>query len=332
MSKKYLNIVIIISTLTMLFSFMLACISNEGRSSSESTSVTKLTEDEEPIFESDSSENEQVDIATSDSLDVLTFDGELELKIVEDRIIVTIYSNVPDGGIFDILILNEEVKGQTDLATIKDEKIEKDFLIPKDWSSGKIAVLASFRFNVDSQPQPDHIIGIYGSKGEKMQGDLTEATSEGGKMGVLEASISYTKNKDIGYEIIHVIKDRFDGALTYYILISPQDLSTDDFKKDIEQLIRYFTSVKGKKVSLDIYDDKEALEYGYVETYGTIEQSLGIINNTEIIEHLALHCIANFDGELETGIYYNTLWFFIYADYVDNSLINKYTDIVEFNP
>ncbi|MEA2016503.1 MAG: hypothetical protein U9O59_07385 [Actinomycetota bacterium] len=164
------------------------------------------TEGEEPILENDSSENKQIDVEISDSLDVLIFDGEIELKIVGDRIVVTIYSNVPDGGIFDILILDKEVKGQTDIATIKDGEIEKDFLIPEDWSSGEIAVLASFRFNVDSQPQPDHIIGIYGSKGEKMQGELTEDTSEGGKMGILEDYINYVKDKDIGYEIVHVIQ------------------------------------------------------------------------------------------------------------------------------
>jgi len=134
------------------------------------------------------------------------------------------------------------------------------------------------------------------------------------------------------YEIIYKSFDRFDGAPTYYILINTQNLDNEDFKNIIKQLVIDITSDKGKKISIDIYDDESALEYGYIYDHGTFEEWESIVNDQDIINHFALHCIATFEGELNTGMYFNTLWFFIFSDQVDNILIDEYVDVIEFNP
>lgn len=137
---------------------------------------------------------------------------------------------------------------------------------------------------------------------------------------------------EIEYEIIYTLNFRYDDGITYYVLINPIDLSDDTFKDNIKEIIRKIVEEKGKKISIDIYDDKKALEYGYLYDYGTKEQWESIINDPNIINHLALHCIATFDGELDTGFYFNDLVFFIFSDQVENSLIDEYADLIEFNP
>ena len=135
-----------------------------------------------------------------------------------------------------------------------------------------------------------------------------------------------------GYKIIYTSFDRADGAPTLYVLINTQDLDNDDFKDNIKGLIIDITSDKGNKISIDIYDDERALRYGNIYDHGNLDQWENIVNDQDIINHLAVHCLATFDGELDTGMYFNTLWFFIFSDQVENNLIEEYAEAIEFNP
>lgn len=96
-----------------------------------------------------------------------------------------------------------------------------------------------------------------------MLGNLTENTSDGGKMGCIESTITYTINREIEYEIICTLKDRYDGDITYHVLIDPIDLSSNDFKDDIKEIIRRAVGERGRKISIEIFDKRDSLQNDY---------------------------------------------------------------------
>jgi hypothetical protein len=163
-----------------------------------------------------------------------------------------------------------------------------------------------------------------------------------GKDYSLPADVEITEDdkkdtSEINYEIIRTLNLRFDDAVTYYVLIDPIDLSNDSFKEDIKEIIRKIVKEKGKKISIEIFDKRDSLENGYkddnLDTFNDLKEWENWYTD-EIINDLAIHCIASYDGELDTGLYYNTLWFFIYSDSVDSGEIEtaKYAEVIEFNP
>ena len=145
-------------------------------------------------------------------------------------------------------------------------------------------------------------------------------------------------NPEINYEIIRTLNVRVDGAVTYYVLIDPIDLSNDSFKEDIKEIIKKIVEEKGRKIDIEIFDKRDSLENGYkdenfVEEIGDLEEWDNWFTD-EIIKDLAIHSIASFVGENDYGPYFNTLFFFIYSDSVDseNIVTSKYAEIIEYNP
>lgn len=138
---------------------------------------------------------------------------------------------------------------------------------------------------------------------------------------------SETPNPELKYEIVYTLSNiRYDNGVAYYILIDPIDLSNDNFKNQIKTLIKKIVSEKGKKISIDICDNKEALEIDY-QRYGTMT----LTPNQSQLDLLGVHLIATFSGELKTMTYLNTLDFFP-AISKDNSIVGKYVETLEFNP
>jgi len=125
-------------------------------------------------------------------------------------------------------------------------------------------------------------------------------------------------NTEIEYEIIYTLMNiRLDGGITYYVLIDPIDLSDDTFKDNIKEIIRKVVEEKGKKISIEIFDKRSSLENGYKDDkFYAIADLKGWENwiTDEILNDLAIHSIASYDGELENSFYFNTLWFFTYSD------------------
>jgi len=145
-------------------------------------------------------------------------------------------------------------------------------------------------------------------------------------------------NPEINYEIIRTSNVRVDGAVTYYVLIDPVDLSNDSFKEDIKEIIKKIVEEKGRKIDIEIFDKRDSLENGYkdenfVEEIGDLEEWDNWFTD-EIINDLAIHCIASFGGQNDCDLYLNTLYFFIYSDSVDseNIVTSKYAEIIEYNP
>lgn len=133
----------------------------------------------------------------------------------------------------------------------------------------------------------------------------------------------------IKYEILHETVKRYDKAPSYFVLIDEVDLSNDKFKDDIKNLINKIVTEKGAKISIDILDNKNALELFYKSHYGA--NTLGRILNKSELAQLEKHSIASFSGELETDMYPNTLYFFPSAS-KSTAKIGKFVEIIEYNP
>ncbi|WP_096155700.1 hypothetical protein [Bacillus sp. FJAT-45066] len=121
----------------------------------------------------------------------LEFKGNMELKAEEGKIHVNITSNVPDGGIFEVVLMEANFNIVSDFLEIKDGKIQHTFDV-SEWEPGEVGGMAMFRFNLDDHPQPDSIKVIYGQFGEKMTGTLAVAHHQNGKNGSIEnVTIAY---------------------------------------------------------------------------------------------------------------------------------------------
>jgi len=177
-------------------------------------------------------------------------------------------------------------------------------------------------------------------EGEEKEIVEESASSETTKTSPLETAEEEDKKNsaEIKYEIIHTLNLRLDDTITYYVLIDPIDLSNDSFKEDIKEIIRKIVEEKGEKIDIEIFDKRSSLENGYkngeYDAMADLEKLEEWENwfTDEIINDLAIHSIATYDGELDTGLYYNTLWYFIYSDYVENTIVDKYAETIEFNP
>jgi len=140
--------------------------------------------DESPATETASQNNKKAELEEQ-----LTFKGAIDLKVDNDKVIMTINSNVPDGGIFEVSLMNGKFDVLSEFIPIKDGKIVKEFKIPKDWGIGYVSGMAMFRFNLKDHLQPDHIKEVYGEKGEKMLGDQAAETTDSGYNGTIEPII-----------------------------------------------------------------------------------------------------------------------------------------------
>lgn len=170
-------------------------------------------------------------------------------------------------------------------------------------------------------------------------GYIEAANGEFNKLKVGETTATQTTGEEkstetettiiIKYNINYTVDNaRFDGGTRYYLLINPIDLSDGNFKDGIKGIVRRFIKIHGNKVSLNIYDKLETLENDYKETE---KSNTTVSTDPEFLKDIELHFIAYYDGDLSAGLYLNTLGFFP-AYYEDNPVIEKYLEILEFNP
>ena len=122
---------------------------------------------------------------------------------------------------------------------------------------------------------------------------------------------------------------RYDGGSAYYALLTtPVDISTEEFKEGIRALVQSIVAERGRGISIELHDNRESLDLSYKQ-YG--DQSLDRALTQGERDVLARHFIASFDGELDTGIYRNTLMFFPSA-FRQHSVVGRYVASEEFNP
>lgn len=133
---------------------------------------------------------------------------------------------------------------------------------------------------------------------------------------------------NLEYEIVYEVKDiRYDGGISYYVLVDKVDLSTPDFKNDIKKAIDEIVRLKGEKISIDFVNDRDILDLLY--KYNTL--MLNRLLTDEEMDKRGDSLVAAFSGQLETDIYFNTLYFFP-GTFTDNPRVGKYVDVLEYNP
>jgi hypothetical protein len=136
-------------------------------------------------------------------------------------------------------------------------------------------------------------------------------------------------NPKYNYKIMYEVKKRFDGATSYYVLIDTVNVENEKFKDIVNFIVNDLVKKKGNKISVEIYDNKDALVLHY-KLYGDI--SLGRVLNNEEYIFVGNHHVAGFSGELETGLFFNTLYFYPAANLKDNPMVGKFAGAVEYNP
>jgi len=113
---------------------------------------------------------------------------------------------------------------------------------------------------------------------------------------------------------------REDGNITYFILIDPVDLSSDEFIGQIKNIIKQVVKEKIEKenISIEIFDNREALDIALKDK--SSEDPL-----------LQDHFIARYIGESESEIYRDTLYIFPVTT-KGGIGPGKYFDVIEFDP
>jgi hypothetical protein len=136
-------------------------------------------------------------------------------------------------------------------------------------------------------------------------------------------------NPKYNYKIMYEVKKRYDGATSYYVLIDPVNVENAKFKDIVYYIVHDLVKKKGNKISVEIYDNKDALVLHY-KLYG--DMSLGRVLNNEEYIFVGNHHVAGFSGELEIDLFFNTLYFYPAANSKDNPKVGKFAGAIEYNP
>lgn len=253
--------------------------------------VSDKTLAQEAVQASDSNQSKAVaekEAADQKLKEQLTFTGKMSLTAEKGKAVVTIDTNVPDGGIFEVAVVNADFKVVSDYIPVKGGKIIKEFTIPKDWKIGYISSMAMFRFNLKDHPQPDSIKAIYGDNGEKMLGSQAVDHTSGGKNGNIEvamvaypdeAAVKEAQSKlfnetlakiiDTSNGVIVSVEPRFESGDWSAILVTvsdswyvSQEYEKERFAEQVQQLLETLVKNVGyvkKESSVSVF---------YYDTYG----------------------------------------------------------------
>ncbi len=155
-----------------------------------------------------------------------------------------------------------------------------------------------------------------------LQEPAPAATSE---TEVVPTAVEKNSLEVIDFNIVYTdSKSRFDGGTKYYVLIDPIDISNADFKKDIQNIAQKLVSDRGRKISLDIFDDRKALDVMYKQ-YG--DMSLGRARTESENELVGRHLIASVDVGLSTMP--DEISFFP-GTFKSNPEVGKYVETISF--
>ncbi|PID16825.1 hypothetical protein CSV63_02760 [Sporosarcina sp. P34] len=129
------------------------------------------------------SQTENIDVKKEKKTEVNVLDvsGKIKASASQGVIDVNVKTNIPDGGLIKLSILDNELKTIEDYATVENGEISKTMKIPEDRMPGEYMVSAFFNFDDKQHPQPEEIKNTYGNKGEKITGDLEFFNSIDGK-------------------------------------------------------------------------------------------------------------------------------------------------------
>ncbi len=140
-----------------------------------------------------------------------TYDLKFEPKVTttcgDGIITVNADINCPDGAVMQVSLMSADLKEiYNDKPTVKDKKISSTFkLTNKDTKN--YAGMVTFQFNADTIAQPENVKTVYGSRGEKLEGDNTkEANFKDGGTGK-NASLIF----NVSYPSTEAVKQKMDA-------------------------------------------------------------------------------------------------------------------------
>lgn len=231
------------------------------------------------LFAIGSSEINSTQQVSSDSEYSFEFNPEVSNVIKDNTITINAKYDCPDGAIMQItLISNNDIADmQVDEAVVTNGKTSSKFVI-KSTETQSYAGSITFQFNAESLKQPKSVTDLYGSHGEKLEGDnAQEATFKDGSPGK-NASITFdvpypseeavkAKNDELFQEAVNKLIQASNGVIlsidrpypgSYRVMVSNSSwyLSSEGEKQYFaEEMLRAFTQGETDYVSLRIYDE-----------------------------------------------------------------------------
>ncbi|GKV54278.1 hypothetical protein NCCP2222_02250 [Sporosarcina sp. NCCP-2222] len=181
----------------------------------------QLEEEKKKEDEKKKAEAKKKEEANKKLKDQLNIKGTLKAKAEKGKITVTIDTNIPDGGLLEVSIIDGNFNIRSGFIKVKDGRAEVSFDIPSDWKPAHFAASTMFRFNLDDHPQPESIKNIYGDTGENMVGDLTSENHLGGKNAVFKTvTVAYPSEDAIAKaqseafdDVINEMKEISNGVI-----------------------------------------------------------------------------------------------------------------------
>jgi hypothetical protein len=240
-------------------------------------------------------------------------------------------SSVPDKIVLNVSGVSEGevIKSDRISVKIKTDPLTLDEVTVNGESASKKGLDIEYSFE-RQLPNGNHKIKIVGKKGNKISEkefsfkiDQVAAKQENISKSIASASLPKTMN----YKIEKEGNTRYDKGKEYLVLIEEVNLKSD-FKDKIKDIIRQIVKEKGKKISVVIFDNPQALDL-YYNTWVRLAKTTPDTPQEKLLK--VRHNIASFSGELETGLYFNTLSFFDAGVTGDLEELDSLRGTVEFN-
>lgn len=164
--------------------------------------------------------------------------GSVKLEVNDAKLTIHLETNAPDGTDFTTFIScentgNQEIGSLLEHLITKDGGSVKEVDIPDGWS-GRILVLVNLVMDRTDCKQSADAIATYGSRGEKVTGDLTYGP-EGMKGAKFEAvSIQYGVEADAeGLALIDSLLDLLAAVETFNDLAKEADNSSYEWYQEL---------------------------------------------------------------------------------------------------
>jgi hypothetical protein len=209
--------------------------------------------------------------------------GTMKVEFLDNKIVVTIISNVVDGAIFEVLVSDINFNSVSDYITIENGTGTMEFDIPQEWDVGYVSGLATMRFNLTEHPQPNHVKELYGEVGEKLEGEFAVENNLNGKNISLETiAVPYPneqavkdKQDEIYNNSMNELIKLSDGIIVEIVIDSGiVDVTVSDswyYSADYEKE-RFAEQVSGAIQSILISTEKaksdEYIPVYFYDTYG----------------------------------------------------------------
>lgn len=307
----------IIFTAILPFVFIISLV---GFISSNSTPTSTVTDNRGNIQNESTvskASNTIIKVEKEKSKEIPDIIAELDFKIINNQAVATIKSNIPDGGLFEIMLISDEAKVLNEFVSIKSGIAQKDFTIPKEWGSTHIKCKSTFRYTLPTHPQPQSVTNVYGTKGEKMKGDNVGKNNDDSKMITLDPiSIAYPNEESVQKASIDNYKSSCK-TMKYGSLARSADTLIGEKVKYKGQVIQVLENGNNVQMRINVTSD----EYGFWDdtVYVIFSKSE---NDTRILEE----DIVQFWGEVSGLITYQS----IFGEDITIPQVNaKYVSILE---